>query len=138
MADRGLAQIERAGQVAHADFPAVAGADQGNQSQPDRVAQRLEDLRQADSRGLVDRPPHHDACHRRPRDNPATRHATVRHRHAEIAKRIDIAATAIYHNTTVEDMSDLDLSYTSPLGSPWEAVQMAAQAWDRQVQPHGT
>jgi hypothetical protein len=36
----------------------------------------------------------------------------------------------------VEDMSDLDLSYTPPLGSPWEAVQMGAQAWDREVLPH--
>ena len=53
------------------------------------------------------------------------------HRHAEIAKRIDIAATAIYHNMTVNAVSDLDLSYTPPLGSPWEAVQMGAQAWGR-------
>jgi NADPH-dependent 2,4-dienoyl-CoA reductase/sulfur reductase-like enzyme len=57
------------------------------------------------------------------------------HKHAEVAKRIDIAATAIYNNMTVEDISDLDLSYTPPLGSPWEAVQMGAQAWNREVQP---
>jgi NADPH-dependent 2,4-dienoyl-CoA reductase/sulfur reductase-like enzyme len=56
------------------------------------------------------------------------------HRHAEIAKRIDIAATAIYHNMTVDAVSDLDLSYTPPLGSPWEAVQMGAQAWVRATQ----
>jgi NADPH-dependent 2,4-dienoyl-CoA reductase/sulfur reductase-like enzyme len=55
------------------------------------------------------------------------------HKHAEVAKRIDIAAAAIYNGMTVEAMSDLDLSYTPPLGSPWEAVQMAAQAWDREV-----
>ncbi len=55
------------------------------------------------------------------------------HKHAEIAKRIDIAATAIYRNMTVGDISDLDLSYTPPLGSPWDAVQMGAQAWDREV-----
>ena len=53
------------------------------------------------------------------------------HRHAEIAKRIDIAATAIYHNMTIDAVSDLDLSYTPPLGSPWEAVQMGARAWTR-------
>ena len=53
------------------------------------------------------------------------------HRHAEIAKRIDIAATAIFHDMTVDAISDLDLSYTPPLGSPWEAVQMGAQAWVR-------
>jgi NADPH-dependent 2,4-dienoyl-CoA reductase/sulfur reductase-like enzyme len=58
------------------------------------------------------------------------------HRHAEIAKRIDIAATAIFHNMTVDAVSDLDLSYTPPLGSPWEAVQMGAQAWVRATQPH--
>jgi NADPH-dependent 2,4-dienoyl-CoA reductase/sulfur reductase-like enzyme len=57
------------------------------------------------------------------------------HKDAEIAKRIDIAATAIFNNMTVEAMSELDLSYTPPLGSPWEAVQMGAQAWDREVQP---
>ena len=57
------------------------------------------------------------------------------HKHAEIAKRIDIAATAIFNQMTVEAVSDLDLSYTPPLGSPWEAVQMAAQTWNRQVPP---
>jgi NADPH-dependent 2,4-dienoyl-CoA reductase/sulfur reductase-like enzyme len=51
------------------------------------------------------------------------------HRQAEIAKRIDIAATAIHHHMTVDGLSDLDLSYTPPLGSPWDAVQLAAQAW---------
>ena len=58
------------------------------------------------------------------------------HRHAEIAKRIDIAATAIYNNMTVDAVSDLDLSYTPPLGSPWEAVQMGAQAWLRVTRQH--
>ena len=53
------------------------------------------------------------------------------HRHAEIAKRIDIAATAIFHSMAVDAVSDLDLSYTPPLGSPWEAIQMGAQAWTR-------
>jgi NADPH-dependent 2,4-dienoyl-CoA reductase/sulfur reductase-like enzyme len=53
------------------------------------------------------------------------------HRHAEIAKRIDIGATAIFHGMTVDAVSDLDLSYTPPLGSPWEAVQVGAQAWCR-------
>ena len=58
------------------------------------------------------------------------------HRHAEIAKRIDIAATAIFSDMTVDAVSDLDLSYTPPLGSPWEAVQMAAQAWVRATGRH--
>ena len=55
------------------------------------------------------------------------------HRNAEIAKRIDIAATAIFHGMTIDAISDLDLSYTPPLGSPWDAVQMGAQAWVRQT-----
>jgi NADPH-dependent 2,4-dienoyl-CoA reductase/sulfur reductase-like enzyme len=55
------------------------------------------------------------------------------HRHAEIAKRVDIAATAIFHGMTIDAVSDLDLSYTPPLGSPWEAVQMGAQAWARRI-----
>jgi NADPH-dependent 2,4-dienoyl-CoA reductase/sulfur reductase-like enzyme len=58
------------------------------------------------------------------------------HRHAEIAKRIDIAAAAIYSHMTVDAVSDLDLSYTPPLGSPWDAVQMGAQAWVRHTRPH--
>jgi NADPH-dependent 2,4-dienoyl-CoA reductase/sulfur reductase-like enzyme len=57
------------------------------------------------------------------------------HKNAEIAKRTDIAATAIYHGMTVDAVSDLDLSYTPPLGSPWDAVQMAAQAWVRETRP---
>ena len=60
------------------------------------------------------------------------------HRNAEIAKRIDIAATAIFHGMTVDAISDLDLSYTPPLGSPWDAVQMGAQAWVRQTRVTNT
>lgn len=55
------------------------------------------------------------------------------HYQAEVAKRIDIYATALFHSMTVEAMSDLDLSYTPPLGSPWDAVQMSTQAWSRAV-----
>jgi len=29
----------------------------------------------------------------------------------------------------VDEINALDLSYTPPLGSPWDAVQVAAQAW---------
>jgi NADPH-dependent 2,4-dienoyl-CoA reductase/sulfur reductase-like enzyme len=56
------------------------------------------------------------------------------HKNAEIAKRVDIAAAAIYSSMTVEAVSDLDLSYTPPLGSPWDAVQAGAQAWTRAIQ----
>jgi NADPH-dependent 2,4-dienoyl-CoA reductase/sulfur reductase-like enzyme len=58
------------------------------------------------------------------------------HKNAEIAKRIDIAAAAIYAGLTVDAVSDLDLSYTPPLGSPWDAVQIATQAWTRHTQAH--
>jgi NADPH-dependent 2,4-dienoyl-CoA reductase/sulfur reductase-like enzyme len=53
-------------------------------------------------------------------------------RGAEIAKRVDTFATALHHEMTVDTLSDLDLSYTPPLGSPWDAVQMATQAWSSQ------
>lgn len=51
----------------------------------------------------------------------------------EISKRIDIFASAIYHGMTTESFNDLDLSYTPPLSSPWDPVQMAAQAWERDM-----
>ncbi|MGO8881853.1 MAG: FAD-dependent oxidoreductase [Desulfomonilaceae bacterium] len=48
---------------------------------------------------------------------------------SEVSKRIDIFSAALFNNMTVEQLSDLDLSYTPPLSSPWDPVQMAAQAW---------
>jgi NADPH-dependent 2,4-dienoyl-CoA reductase/sulfur reductase-like enzyme len=53
----------------------------------------------------------------------------VGHHDAEVAKRIDIPAGALFHHMTVDGLSDLDLSYTPPFGSPWDAIQLAAQAW---------
>jgi NADPH-dependent 2,4-dienoyl-CoA reductase/sulfur reductase-like enzyme len=55
----------------------------------------------------------------------------VGHLHSEIAKRIDMPATAIHQQMTIDAISDLDLSYTPPLGSPWEALQIGAQNWAR-------
>ena len=55
------------------------------------------------------------------------------HRHAEVAKRVDIAATAVFAGLSVDAISDLDLSYTPPLGSPWDVVQGGAQAWVREA-----
>lgn len=49
----------------------------------------------------------------------------------ETAKRVDTFATALHAGLTVAQVSDLDLSYTPPLGSPWDAVQIATQAWSR-------
>jgi len=48
---------------------------------------------------------------------------------AEVAKRIDVVATAIHQFSTVEQLNDLDLSYSPPLGTPWDALQMSAQHW---------
>ncbi|MBK3562702.1 FAD-dependent oxidoreductase [Streptomyces sp. MBT62] len=48
---------------------------------------------------------------------------------AEISKRVDMYAAALFHGMPVDSLSELDLSYTPSLGSPWDAVQIAAQAW---------
>jgi NADPH-dependent 2,4-dienoyl-CoA reductase/sulfur reductase-like enzyme len=52
---------------------------------------------------------------------------------AQVAKRIDIPAAALFHHMTIDGLSELDLSYTPPFGSPWDAIQLAAQAWTRQI-----
>jgi NADPH-dependent 2,4-dienoyl-CoA reductase/sulfur reductase-like enzyme len=51
----------------------------------------------------------------------------------EVSKRLDVLATALFHGMTMESLSDLDLSYTPPLSSPWDPLQMAAQHWCRTV-----
>ncbi|MDA8114475.1 MAG: CoA-disulfide reductase, partial [Acidithiobacillus sp.] len=51
------------------------------------------------------------------------------HWQSGVSKRIDIFATALFHGMGVEDLNDLDLSYTPPFSSPWDPVQMGAQAW---------
>jgi NADPH-dependent 2,4-dienoyl-CoA reductase/sulfur reductase-like enzyme len=51
------------------------------------------------------------------------------HWQAAVAKRIDFFAMALYHQMTVAQCLEVDLSYTPPLGSPWDAVQMAADNW---------
>jgi NADPH-dependent 2,4-dienoyl-CoA reductase/sulfur reductase-like enzyme len=53
----------------------------------------------------------------------------VGHLGSEIAKRVDVAATAVHHGMRMDELSDLDLAYTPPLGSPWDAVQIGAQQW---------
>lgn len=55
----------------------------------------------------------------------------------ETAKRVDTYATALFAGLTIDQVSDLDLSYTPPLGSPWDAVQTATQAWSRAHLPLG-
>ncbi len=58
------------------------------------------------------------------------------HVSGQVAKRIDTLATAIYHRMTIAEVSDLDLSYTPPLSSPWDPVQIACQAWERARRSH--
>jgi NADPH-dependent 2,4-dienoyl-CoA reductase/sulfur reductase-like enzyme len=53
----------------------------------------------------------------------------VGHRDSEVAKRIDIIAAAIFNGMLVENLGDLDLSYTPPLSGPWDAIQKAAMQW---------
>ncbi len=48
---------------------------------------------------------------------------------AGVARRIDIAAVAIQQGMGVAELSRLDLSYTPPLSSPWDPIQLAADAW---------
>jgi NADPH-dependent 2,4-dienoyl-CoA reductase/sulfur reductase-like enzyme len=57
----------------------------------------------------------------------------IGHYRGEVAKHIDIFAAAIFHRMTVEQLNDLDLSYTPPLSSPWDPVQMAVPAWSKQL-----
>jgi len=58
----------------------------------------------------------------------------VGHYQSEVAKRIDVFATALFHGMCVDDLNELDLSYTPPVSSPWDPVQTSAQAWVEQCQ----
>lgn len=55
------------------------------------------------------------------------------HKKSEVSKRADVFAAALFHQMSVESFNDLDLSYTPPLSSPWDPVQMAVQNWTRMV-----
>lgn len=57
----------------------------------------------------------------------------VGRRGSEVAKRVDTFATALHCGLTIDQISDLDLAYTPPLGSPWDAVQVAAQTWSARL-----
>ena len=52
-------------------------------------------------------------------------------RQAEVAKRSDLYAAALFLGMTVDAINDFDLSYTPPFGSPCDAVQLSAQARDQ-------
>jgi NADPH-dependent 2,4-dienoyl-CoA reductase/sulfur reductase-like enzyme len=49
----------------------------------------------------------------------------------QVPKRIDVAAAALHNGMTIDELSDLDLSYTPPFGSPWDLIQTAGQEWTR-------
>lgn len=51
----------------------------------------------------------------------------------EVSKRLDILQTAIFHKMLVSDFCDYDLSYTPPLSSPWDPVQMAVMGLARSL-----
>jgi NADPH-dependent 2,4-dienoyl-CoA reductase/sulfur reductase-like enzyme len=50
---------------------------------------------------------------------------------AEVSKRLDVFATALFHGMTVDAVEQLDLSYTPPLSSPWDPVQTSCMEWVR-------
>jgi len=54
---------------------------------------------------------------------------------AQVAKRVDVYAAAIAARLSVDEVTDLDLSYTPPFSAPWDPVQAAAQAWQRVREP---
>lgn len=54
----------------------------------------------------------------------------------EVSKRVDVLAAAIHHGLRIEELNDLDLSYTPPLSSPWDPLQMAAQDWQTRRNAH--
>jgi hypothetical protein len=53
-----------------------------------------------------------------------------------VAKRIDIYAAELLHGMIVDEVSDLDLSYTPSLGSPYDAGQAAASGWTLAHRPY--
>jgi len=48
------------------------------------------------------------------------------------AKRIDVLAVALWHEMTVEDLLNIDLSYAPPFSPLWDPVLIAARkSWQR-------
>jgi len=48
--------------------------------------------------------------------------------YGDAARRIDVAATAITEGMRIEELAQLDLSYSPPYGSLWDPLLVAAQA----------
>ncbi|HEX4865426.1 MAG TPA: FAD-dependent oxidoreductase, partial [Acidimicrobiales bacterium] len=55
------------------------------------------------------------------------------HVRSEIASRVDVASAAIFNGMTVDQIEDLDLSYTPPLGQVWNPLVLAAQEWQERL-----
>lgn len=47
--------------------------------------------------------------------------------HKGVDKRIDVLATALFHNMTTVALLDLDLSYAPPFNGVWDPIQQAAK-----------
>lgn len=50
---------------------------------------------------------------------------------AGVDKRLDVIATALYAQLTVEDLLDLDLSYAPPFNGVWDPIQQMARRLQR-------
>ncbi|MBE3596449.1 MAG: CoA-disulfide reductase [Hydrogenibacillus sp.] len=50
-----------------------------------------------------------------------------------VDKRIDVLATALYHEMTIDDLEKLDLSYAPPFNSVWDPIQQAATVAKKQL-----
>ncbi|MBH0164435.1 FAD-dependent oxidoreductase [Fictibacillus sp. 7GRE50] len=44
-----------------------------------------------------------------------------------VDKRIDVLATALYHEMDVEELADLDLAYAPPYNGSWDPIQQASR-----------
>jgi CoA-dependent NAD(P)H sulfur oxidoreductase len=48
--------------------------------------------------------------------------------HGDAVKRIDVIASLLHRNGTLEDLANLDLAYAPPFSSVWDPLQIAAHA----------
>jgi pyruvate/2-oxoglutarate dehydrogenase complex dihydrolipoamide dehydrogenase (E3) component len=54
--------------------------------------------------------------------------------YGDASKRIDVAATAITAGMRIDELSQLDLAYSPPYSSLWDALLIAAQAVMKKLQ----
>ncbi|GAB2558637.1 FAD-dependent oxidoreductase [Gracilibacillus alcaliphilus] len=48
-----------------------------------------------------------------------------------VDKRIDVFATALYNQMTIDQLQDLDLAYAPPYNSVWDPLQKISRRWNR-------